>query len=115
MTVGELVTTLIEKWKAKGGEALEPLFQEAVEAERSVLILDSTKAESFLRWNSMLDLDTAIDWTVDWYSQALGTSSFDARSVTSAQIAQFLQLDRASCSKASSYPLRSESMTNGND
>jgi CDP-glucose 4,6-dehydratase len=34
--------------------------------ETNYLLLNSDKARSLLKWNQVLDFDTAIDWTVNW-------------------------------------------------
>jgi len=93
VSVGDFVNTFFNRWRSKGGSALEPLFGDSVVNERATLILESTKAQSELGWRPLLDTDTTIGWTVDWYYEALHALDFDARAVTESQVAQFLRLD----------------------
>lgn len=94
ITVGELVTTMLRTWRARGVEIHEPTLTTAIEAERTTLILDSTKAHRVLGWQPLLTLDTAIEWTVEWYSAAISPTPLDARAVTARQISDFLERDR---------------------
>jgi CDP-glucose 4,6-dehydratase len=61
--------------------------------EAYFLKLDSSKARSRLGWTPRLGLQTALEWTVDWYkTQAQGA---DARQLTLAQIERYMELARA--------------------
>jgi len=93
--VGELVKGLVDNWRSKGDLVREPTLEKAPVRERVVLALDSDKAHRLLGWNPLLDLDTTIDWTVDWYREAINSSSFNARDITNRQIVRFLEIDRA--------------------
>lgn len=56
--------------------------------EASYLKLDSSKARSVLSWKPRLGLDTALDWTVDWYkTHARGG---DAKAASLAQIERYM-------------------------
>jgi CDP-glucose 4,6-dehydratase len=56
--------------------------------EAHFLRLDSAKARSRLGWKPRLRLETALEWTVDWYKrQARGE---DARALTLAQIERYM-------------------------
>jgi hypothetical protein len=46
-----------------------------------------------LGWAPLFDLDATLTWTVEWYSEALNSASFDAQRVTTAQIDRYLKLD----------------------
>jgi CDP-glucose 4,6-dehydratase len=61
--------------------------------EAHFLKLDSTKARTRLGWRPRLRLQTALEWTVDWYKkQARGG---DARSLTLEQIERYMALSPA--------------------
>ena len=61
--------------------------------EAHFLKLDSSKARSRLGWTPRLGLQTALEWTVDWYkTQAQGA---DARQLTLAQIERYMELEPA--------------------
>ena len=53
--------------------------------ETSFLMLDCAKAHGELGWRPPLELDTAVDWLVDWYR--LQESAGDVRALTLEQIA----------------------------
>lgn len=58
--------------------------------EAHFLKLDSTKARTRLGWRPRLRLQTALEWTVEWYKkQAQGA---DARALTLAQIERYMSL-----------------------
>lgn len=58
--------------------------------EAHFLKLDSSKARSRLGWSPRLGLQTALEWTVEWYKkQAQGA---DARQLTLAQINRYMEL-----------------------
>jgi CDP-glucose 4,6-dehydratase len=56
--------------------------------EAAALRLDSTKARTRLGWRPGLDLERAIDWTVDWYCAQLAAPA-SARKLCAEQIARF--------------------------
>jgi CDP-glucose 4,6-dehydratase len=93
-TVGEFVSDLVARWRARGVTVHDPVLQvQPPVAERATLTLDSSKARSILGWRPMLDLGETIDWSVSWYAAALGPTPFDALAITSSQIARYLELD----------------------
>jgi CDP-glucose 4,6-dehydratase len=58
--------------------------------EAHFLRLDSSKARKRLGWRPCLRLESALEWTVEWYkAQAQGA---DARALTLAQIARYMEL-----------------------
>ena len=58
--------------------------------EAHFLRLDSSKARERLGWRPRLRLESALEWTVEWYkAQAQGA---DARALTLAQIARYMEL-----------------------
>ena len=56
--------------------------------EDNYLMLDCSKAHARLGWEPIIDLKTALRWTVDWTKSFLAKA--DMRHVTEAQIAQFM-------------------------
>jgi CDP-glucose 4,6-dehydratase len=61
--------------------------------EANFLKLDSAKARTRLGWRTRLRLQTALEWTVEWYKkQAKGA---DARELTLAQIERYMSLPAA--------------------
>jgi CDP-glucose 4,6-dehydratase len=52
--------------------------------EETMLVLDSARARKFLGWRPMLDSETAVAWTTDWYKSA--------RVLTRAQIERFMEI-----------------------
>jgi CDP-glucose 4,6-dehydratase len=61
--------------------------------EAGFLKVDASKARMRLGWNSRLDLDTALAWTIDWYQAQL--KGEEAASLTVAQIARYIDLGRS--------------------
>jgi CDP-glucose 4,6-dehydratase len=57
--------------------------------EAGILMLDSTKARSLLRWRPRLPLDDAIEMTVDWY-RAYRDGDRDLRKLSEQQIDRYL-------------------------
>jgi CDP-glucose 4,6-dehydratase len=55
--------------------------------------VDASKARTRLGWNSRLDLDMALAWTIDWYQAQL--KGEEAASITIAQIARYGDLGRS--------------------
>jgi len=85
--VEKLVSTIIRRWgppaewKADRGEHPH---------EAHFLRLDSAKARERLGWKPRLGLETAIEWTVDWYKKE--AAGEDARKLTLAQIERYTAL-----------------------
>ncbi|MGQ0512024.1 MAG: CDP-glucose 4,6-dehydratase [Betaproteobacteria bacterium] len=60
-------------------------------AEAATLRLDSSRARRDLGWRPKLQLEAAVDWTVDWYRGHLGTSG-SAHALCTGQIERFQAL-----------------------
>jgi CDP-glucose 4,6-dehydratase len=84
-TVGELAEQLNraldnpQPWKQMLG---------GTPAEKKVLALDSSLARKVLGQTPLLDVDEAVDWTVDWYSRF--TRGEDGRALTEEQINRYV-------------------------
>jgi CDP-glucose 4,6-dehydratase len=92
VTVEQLVRSLITNWRNLGGKAKDPTFESEVAiSERDFLTLISSKAEARLGWRSLLNFESTMEWTAEWYFKA--NSREGATVVTDSQIARFLQLD----------------------
>lgn len=72
-------------WQADGG---------AHPKEAATLRLDSSKARARLGWRPGLDLERAIEWTVDWYRGHLSEPD-SARKLCAEQIARFRSIAAA--------------------
>ena len=55
-----------------------------------ILKLDCTKAKKRLGWNTKLNTDEAIKWTINWYKEYFKRS--DMKECTENQIDQFTSL-----------------------
>jgi CDP-glucose 4,6-dehydratase len=83
--VETLVSAITTRW---GAPASWTADRSEHPHEAHFLRLDSAKARSRLGWKPRLPLQTAIEWTVDWYKkQARGE---DARALTLAQIERYM-------------------------
>lgn len=69
-------------WEAVGGDHPH---------EAGFLKLDCSKARARLDWTPKLDLDTALDWTRQWYQAA--NKQDDLRALTAQQIADYQNLN----------------------
>ncbi len=85
--VSYVVDRLATGW---GGKAGWHLSNEVHPHEASFLKVDASKARERLRWERRLQLDDALDWTVDWYRQERDGRS--AESMTSEQIQRYQSL-----------------------
>jgi len=86
-TVAQLVTKF---WEAMGlDDSTWVLENSSSPHEAGYLLLDSTKARSALGWKDRLDFDSTINWTADWYKNAM---NLDVRSVTEGQVSRFLSI-----------------------
>jgi CDP-glucose 4,6-dehydratase len=61
-------------------------------AESTELLLDSTKANVRLGWRPVLDLETSLRWTVDWYKAV--ARGANARDVSWEQIDAYVRSPR---------------------
>lgn len=91
--VSDLVARVTREWAALGGAPIATEVGESSLAERSTLVLDSSRARTRLAWTPLLGLDATVQWTVEWYFEALKAASFDAYQVTNGQIDRYLELD----------------------
>jgi CDP-glucose 4,6-dehydratase len=80
-TVRWLADTMAARW-GDGASWHDP--DEAHPHEEPTLALDSARARQFLGWKPMLDAETAVAWTTDWYKSA--------RVLTREQIQRFMEL-----------------------
>jgi CDP-glucose 4,6-dehydratase len=80
-TVRWLADTMAARW-GDGASWHDP--DEAHPHEEPTLALDSARARQFLGWKPMLDAETAVAWTTDWYKSA--------RVLTREQIDRFMEL-----------------------
>jgi CDP-glucose 4,6-dehydratase len=69
VTVIELAQKVVEKWGAKPWQILtrSETFHEA-----NYLKLDCSKARKYLNWCPLLDIEQSVQFTADWYREALG-------------------------------------------
>jgi CDP-glucose 4,6-dehydratase len=87
------VGTLARKFKsAWGNPGPNLVIGDAVHGphEAGILRLDSTKARTSLNWKARLRLDSAIDWTVEWY-KAHAKESSGMRDLTCQQIKTYMK------------------------
>lgn len=87
-SVATVVGQLARHWGASGDFEPQP-GDHPHEAE--VLTLDSAMAMRELGWSSRLSLDTAIDWTAEWYRARLAGA--DAAELCLAQIRRYFAAD----------------------
>jgi CDP-glucose 4,6-dehydratase len=108
-TVSEVVAMLFARWRALGETGVRDPEHEADSPvpERSFLTLVSDKARSRLGWLPLLDLQATIDWTVDWYHSVAAIESGNAVTVTTSQIARYLELDARAVGCSGSPPTNS--------
>jgi CDP-glucose 4,6-dehydratase len=66
--VRELARRMAAAWCILSSGAVEPaVLEDAGVPERATLMLDSSRARTELGWDPVLDLDSAIRWSVEWY------------------------------------------------
>ena len=83
--VAEVVEILTRKWGAGAGWTVDAGPHPP---ETAALRLDSARARSALGWRPRLSLDTALDWTVEWY-RAFVEAPENARRMTTEQIGRY--------------------------
>jgi len=90
VSVEVIVSTIARLWGPPAGWTAD---KGSHPHEAHFLKLDSAKARSRLGWRPRLRLQSALEWTVDWYKkQAQGG---DARSLTLEQIERYMRLPPA--------------------
>jgi CDP-glucose 4,6-dehydratase len=82
-----IVEHLSRQWGAGASWALDEATHPH---EDHFLRLDCTKAKALLGWRPVLDLDTTLDWIVEWYRSCLRGD--DIRALTEAQIDRYERL-----------------------
>jgi len=82
--VSWLVEHISELWEASPGWQLEKNSQPH---EANYLKLDCSKARGRLNWSPLLNLETAIDWIVEWYREY--QNNRDMRAVSINQIERY--------------------------
>jgi CDP-glucose 4,6-dehydratase len=87
ITVADLTKHVISKW-GKGELKIQPDPQSPHEAQS--LRLNTTKPHTRLGWKSVLDIDRALSWTVDWY-RAFYDDPTSASRLTAEQIDLFAE------------------------
>lgn len=88
--VAEVMERVIGLW---GGGLRWEADQGPHPHEAAVLRLDSSKARGELGWRPRMNLELALDWTVQWYQAQLRGA--DMRQVTAGQIASYRTLEAA--------------------
>ena len=87
--VSALSDLIVRRWRGRAAWHSGPVQTQAPH-EASYLKLDSSKARHFLGWDSRLTVQEAVDWTVDWYREALQNSQpGDMLGFTRRQIEQY--------------------------
>ncbi len=86
--VADVVEILTRKWGTGAGWTVDAA-PHPVETE--ALRLDSARARAALGWRPRLSLDTALDWTVEWY-KAFVDAPESARRMTTGQIGRYTSL-----------------------
>lgn len=81
--VGWIVDRMTERW---GGDASFRI-ERGGPHEATYLKLDCSKASARFGWRPRLDLDTAIDWVIDWYRAQVAGENM--RTITLSQIAAY--------------------------
>lgn len=74
ISVKQLVSTILKHWNS--GNYRDLSDPNAVH-EANLLSLDCSKAKSYLKWKPILDIDTAIKLTVDWYKNYKSTDVYN--------------------------------------
>ncbi|HEY8507284.1 MAG TPA: CDP-glucose 4,6-dehydratase [Steroidobacteraceae bacterium] len=82
-----IVERMTKLW---GGGASWQLDSRPAPHEATLLRLDSSKARALLGWKPRLDLDQALEWTVEWYRAH--HSGRDMRSFTLEQLERYVKL-----------------------
>jgi CDP-glucose 4,6-dehydratase len=78
--VGWMVEQMVKRW----GDGASFHIEQDGPHEAKLLKLDCSKAQARLGWKPRLDLDTALEWVIDWYKAQVDGA--DMREVTLRQI-----------------------------
>lgn len=87
VSVRQVLDRLCQNWPGAGWDAVGGDHPH----EAGFLKLDCSKARARLNWTPKLDLDTALDWTRQWYQAA--NKQDDLRALTARQIADYQNLN----------------------
>lgn len=92
------VRWIVERLSRQWGDGASWALDEATHPhEDHFLRLDCTKAKALLGWRPVLDLETTLDWIVEWYRAYLRGD--DVRALTEMQIERYESLCAASREK----------------
>lgn len=98
-TVGTLAQMFAKSWGPNASVEITTKEQEWSEA--NTLDLDCKVTNKNLGWHPVLDLQTTVDWTANWYREAYAdTSPAAVRALTEAQIRTYTKLHEAQSGRA---------------
>ncbi len=86
VSVGDITTAAMKNWGASGIWIADT---SETPAESQLLALDSTRTNLDLGWSNLLNVHSALAWTLDWYREI--DSGISARKATLRQIEAFQQ------------------------
>ena len=89
VTVEEVVHKVLEFWGSGNWEDISQKISDPLH-EAKYLRLDCSKARRILDWRPMIDIDKAINFTIDWY-RAYYDKSEDINEYTKNQINKYLE------------------------
>jgi CDP-glucose 4,6-dehydratase len=85
------VRWIVERFSRQWGDTASWAVDEAPHPhEDHFLRLDCTKAKTLLKWRPAVDLDTTLDWIVEWYRAHMDGE--DLRTITERQIQRYEEL-----------------------
>ena len=67
LTVGEIAERMVSRWSPRGTWEKVPKEGKEDSHEATFLRLDCSRAYHRLRWVPVMNIDTAVEWTVNWY------------------------------------------------
>ena len=85
VSVTELVNSVSQTY---GEKLVVKVDKQSKPLETNNLSLDASKSRLKLKWNSKLDLDESINWTVDWYKSFRNKKNM--RKISLEQIDRFI-------------------------
>lgn len=88
-TVSWLVDYVCREWGDGAGWCLDSSEHPH---EANYLKLDCSKAKAMLGWRPLLSIETALDWTVEWYKGFYNRA--DIAQITAMQIARYLEFGK---------------------
>jgi len=84
--VSWIIKKFDELWKNK----IDWVIENGEMHETNNLILNCQKAKSKLRWNSKINIETTLKWTIEWYEKYFDNKNM--RKITEEQITKFQEL-----------------------